>query len=424
VTDTFRPTTADEVRDTIAWAVAEERPLELVGSGTKRALGRPVEPSAVLDLSAIAGVVDYDPPELVLTAAAGTGLAKIETLLEENGQMLAFEPADLGLLLAGPSTGGADADRRPVEDLPVGGTLGGAIACNLSGPRRIVAGAARDHCLGIAGVSGRGEVFKGGGKVVKNVTGYDLPKLMCGSYGTLAALTEITVKVLPAPEKTRTVLVLGADDAAAVALLTGAAAGEAAPSALAHLPAEVAARSSVGYVSGAGGAVTALRLEGAGPSVEARCAALRTRLGRDHGTEELHGHNSARLWREIRDVTLLPPAGAVWRVSVPPAEGAQTVARLRTLCGGDAAVTAFYDWSGGLIWLAVDGAPDGGHRDVRGALGPSGGHATLIRAAEAVRASVPVFHPQPTALAALAARVKNGFDPRRVLNRGRMTPGV
>src|SRR4051812_7924840 len=231
----FAPADAPALRDTIAWAAGEEQPLELVGNGSKRALGRPLQVEHTVDLSAFAGIVDYEPAELVLTAGAATPLAAIEAALAAQNQMLAFEPRDWGALI------GATA----------GQTIGGVLACNLAGPRRFKAGAARDHFLGFQAVSGRGEIFKAGGKVVKNVTGYDLSKLMAGSWGTLAAMTEVSVKVLPRPERTRTVLILGLDDATAVAAMAEALNAPHEVSGAAHVPAMLAARSGVTYVAGA-----------------------------------------------------------------------------------------------------------------------------------------------------------------------------
>src|SRR5947199_5779254 len=196
----FLPADIDELRDAVGEALAAEEPVEVVGGGSKRGLGRPLQTAHTLDLSRRAGIRDYAPSELVLTAGAATPLAEIERVLAENGQMLAFEPPGWCGLLG-------------VEEAPP--TLGGVLACNLSGPRRFKAGAARDHFLGFRAVSGRAEIFKAGGKVVKNVTGYDLPKLMAGSYGTLAALEEVTVKVLPRPEAVATVLFAGVAPAAA-----------------------------------------------------------------------------------------------------------------------------------------------------------------------------------------------------------------
>ncbi|GAB4393642.1 MAG: FAD-binding protein [Kiloniellaceae bacterium] len=403
--ETLAPETREQVVEALAWAVAEEAPLEIIGRGSKRALGRPLQAAHSLDLSRLDGITLYEPEELVLSARAGTPLATIEAALEEKRQMLAFEPADLGPLLGG-AAGAA--------------SIGGVLACNLSGPRRIKAGAARDHFLGVQAVSGRGELFKSGGRVVKNVTGYDLCKLLCGSYGTLAAMTDVTVKVLPRPEKTWTVLVTGLDDAQALIAMTRALGSPHEVSGAAHLPAAQAATSRVSYVAGAGTSVTALRLEGPGPSVEYRCAALRHELADLGATEELHSHNSLSFWRELRDVS--PFVGrddlAVWRISVAPSAGPGVVAAI-----GDA--ETFYDWGGGLLWLALPATGDAGATQVRAAVqAAGGGHATLIRAPEALRAAEAVFQPQDAARAMLSERVKDGFDPKRVLNPGRMYAGL
>ena len=419
--ESLAPTDADGLADAVRWAVAGEHPLEVIAGGSKQTLGRPVQSAATVSLAAFDGIVDYQPSELVLTAQAATPLATIEAALEAERQMLAFEPADYGTLLRAP--GGADLRAPGGADLraPGGATLGGALACNLSGPRRIKAGAARDHFLGMHAVSGRGERFKAGGRVVKNVTGYDVCKLLAGSYGTLALMHEVTVKVLPAPERTRTVLVFGLEPAAALDAL-GAALGSAHEvSGAAHMPTEVAARSAVSYVSGAGAAVSAVRVEGFPASVEARCEALRALLGRFGAVEELHSKNSATLWREIRDVrAFADDSRPLWRLSVPPASGAAAAARVAEA----ADVRALFDWGGGLLWLAVDGAPDAGEVAVRAAAMAVGGHATLVRADAPTRAARAVFQPQATGLAALTARIKRAFDPAGVLNPGRMYAGV
>ncbi|PIW30802.1 MAG: glycolate oxidase subunit GlcE [Rhodospirillales bacterium CG15_BIG_FIL_POST_REV_8_21_14_020_66_15] len=408
MTETLKPENADQVLDAVKWAVSEATPLEVRGSGTKEGFGRPVQAGRVLDLSGLAGISAYDPGELVLTAGPATSMFEIEQALDAANQELAFEPMDLGSLYGlGEGTG----------------TLGGVIAANLSGPRRIKAGAARDHFLGFQAVSGRGEVFKSGGKVMKNVTGFDLSKLMAGSFGTLAVMTEVTVKVLPRPEKTRTVLLFGADDATAVGALCHALGSSFEVAGAAHLPAAVAARSNVGYVRDAGTSVTAVRVEGPGPSVEHRCTALRDLFGKFGPVEELHSMNSAALWREVRDASFLADdwiEKQVWRASVPPMQGAGVGAKLRAALGGE----AFYDWGGGLVWFALDPRADAGAAEVRAAINDCGGHATLVRAAADVRQAIEVFQPQPGPLADLSKRVKEAFDPEGILNPGRMTAGV
>ena len=412
MTDIFKPENADRVVEAVAWAAAEAQPLEVAGRGTKRGFGRPVQAAHGIDLSGLSGITLYEPEELVLSARAGTPMAEIEAALTAAHQQLAFEPGDLGPLLgAGPGQG----------------SIGGMLACNLAGPRRIKAGAARDHFLGANAVSGRGEAFKCGGRVVKNVTGYDLCKLLAGSYGTLALLTDVTVKIMPAPEKIRSVLLLGLDDAGARRAMTRALQSSHEVSGAAHLPAAIAARSAVSYVAQAGGAVTALRVEGPGPSVAYRCAALRADLADLAESEELHSMNSEALWRELRDVAPFvgQPERPLWRVSVAPQDGAPLVAAVARELDAE----YFYDWGGGLIWLApaapgADAGEDAGAASIRAALGANGGHATLFRAPAELRAAVPVFQPQDPANAALTTRVKDGFDPKRVLNPGRMYAGV
>jgi glycolate oxidase FAD binding subunit len=390
----FRPSEERELVDVVAAAVAQEEALEIVAGGSKRGLGRPLQTPHTLDVSAFSGIRVYEPEELVLTAGAATPLAAIEEALAASGQMLAFEPPVWRDLF------GAAASSA---------TLGGIVACNLAGPRRIKAGSARDHFLGFRGVSGRGEAFKAGGKVVKNVTGYDLCKLLAGSYGTLAVLTELSLKVLPRAEAECSLLLRGLDDLAAQRAMSAALNSSHEVSGAAHLPAGE---------SGGDRPLTLLRLEGPAPSVAARIAALRTELAGFGAGEEARGNDSARLWRAVREVAPLSAEAerALWRVSVPPSVGPALVAAVRRALDA----RHLLDWGGGLVWFSVKGGADGGAAVIRGALAGSGGHAMLIRGGNALRAVVPVFEPQPAALAALTRRVKESFDPKRILNRGRM----
>lgn len=394
---TFTPTSAAEVLDTVKWAVSEETTLELLGSGTKRGIGRPVEAEHVLDLTGLTGVTLYEPEELVLSARAGTPLAEIEALLEKHGQQLAFEPMDCSALLG---SGGS-------------GTLGGTLAANLAGPRRLKAGSARDHVLGIAAVSGRGDAFKSGGRVVKNVTGYDLSKAMAGSWGTLAAVTDVTFKVLPAAEDESTLALRGLTDDQASIVMAAAMGSSAEVSSAAHLPEGVA-----GSVAGLGsGAATLVRVEGFGPSVKSRVGLLK-KLFADAREIELHsGKNSRALWRGIRDCAPFADGTEkpVWRISVAPTAGHDVALAIRQ----HAPATVFYDWQGGLVWLRMEGGDEASL--VRQAVAKfGGGHATLLRAPVDIRTSVPVFQPQPTALSTLSARLRKEFDPRTILNPGRM----
>ena len=397
MTDILKPRDAADVEAAVGWALAEAKTLEIVGNGSKRGIGRAAQWDLSLDLSGLSGVTLYEPQELVLSAKAGTPLAEIETLLAANNQELAFEPIDYGPLFGAP--GG-------------GGTIGGTLAANLSGPRRIKAGAARDHFLGFAAVSGRAESFKSGGRVVKNVTGYDLCKLMAGSWGTLAAMTDVTVKVLPRAETEATLLVLALDDAKATQAMSAAMNSPNDVSGAAHLPAPVARR-----VTGTDRAVTALRIEGVAPSVTHRMHSLEVLLKSFGALATLDEATSRPFWRSVRDA--MPFAGderVIWRISTAPSRGHEIAAAI-----GEGEY--FYDWAGGLIWLALGSLHDGGAARVRSALAGDG-HATLIRAPAGLRASVAVFEPQTQGLAALTRRVKESFDPKGVLGPGRMVAGV
>jgi glycolate oxidase FAD binding subunit len=397
----FTPSSSEEVLSAAQWALSEEVPLEIVGHGSKRGIGRPVQAAHTIDLSNLSGVTLYEPEELVLSAKAGTPLAGIEKLLAENRQQLAFEPMDYGPLFG---------------NEPGRGTIGGVLAANVSGPRRLKAGAARDHILGIHAVSGRGEAFKSGGRVVKNVTGYDLSKALAGSWGTLAVVTDLTFKVLPAAETETTLAVRGLADDAAANVMAHAMGSSAEVSGAAHLPFLVAGKVAGGVLSGA--AATVLRIEGVAPSVVWRIEHLKGRLKAAGEIEEIGEEQSRALWRDIRDCAPFAGGGKkpVWRVSMAPSEGHRMIDAFRR----EAGVNAFYDWQGGLIWLQMEADPEAAA--LRAMIRRFGdGHATLIRAGEPDRAALDVFEPQPPALAALSARLKAEFDPKGILNPGRMS---
>ncbi|MFI4966037.1 MAG: glycolate oxidase subunit GlcE [Caulobacterales bacterium] len=380
---TATPKTAAEVVELVAEAGAAGHALEVVGGGTKRGIGAARSVDSVLSLAGLDKVIDYAPEELVLTAQAGVKLSVLEKLVAAEGQMLPFEPPHLGRLLG--SKG------KP--------TLGGALAANLSGPRRIRAGAARDHFLGLQAVTGRGELVKAGGRVVKNVTGYDLCKQLAGSWGTLAVLTEVTIKVLPAARTEITLLYFGLDDRRAGEAMIRALNAPAEVSGAAHLPGPTAARAPLQGEM----AVTALRLEGFAASVAARAEHLAMAL-KDFGrVGELDARHSREFWAQVRDVEAFQEgARPLWRISAPPAVGW----RVGETVAGD----VLYDWGGGLVWLLSDAEPAA----LRSAVKALGGHATLYRG------EGPSFEPLEGALAALTARVRAAFDPNGVLNPGRM----
>ncbi len=381
------PETEAEIAVRVRAARAAGEALEIRGGGTRAGLGRPVQAAATLSLEAHRGVTLYEPGALTLVARAGTPLAEIEAALAAEGQQLPFEPMDHRSLLG--SAG------EP--------TLGGMVACGVSGPRRIQAGACRDHLLGIRFVTGEGEIVKSGGRVMKNVTGYDLAKLLCGAFGTLGVVTEAAFKVLPAPERRATLALRGLADGDAVAAMGAALGSPFEVSGAAHLP------------DADGGPLTALRVEGLESQVAHRLKGLAARAPAP-AQEVLEGAAHAALWTALRDAAPFHDrAGAVWRLSVKPGDGPGVAAALRETLGA----RLFYDWGGGLIWALTPEGGDAGAETVRATIGAKG-HATLVRAPAAIRAAVPPFQPRDPRLAALERGLRARFDPDGVLNPGRM----
>ena len=396
-----------DVEQAVRAAIAAEQPLEIIGHGSKRQIGQPMVTNAVLDISALNAVISYEPHELIVTVQAGAPLADVMSLIDSKNQQFAFEPVDTAALLG----------------TQAAGTIGGMIAAGLAGPRRIKAGGARDHLLGAHAVSGFGDSFKAGGKVVKNVTGYDLCKLLAGSWGTLAVMTEVTLKVTPRPEAERTLVLRGLDDLAAIRAMTAALGSAFDVSGAAHVPAS-ALRADVGGLDRLGSprqAVTLLRLEGILASASHRAASLAAVLAPFGTADIVEDAASAEAWSSIRDVQPFAARGAlgawpVWRIVCPPASGGALGLALARDSGGD----VIYDWGGGLIWAALPPKADAHAALVRQRVEAASGHAMLIRAPESVRRHVDVFHPQAGGLTALGERVRLSFDPKNILNRGRM----
>src|SRR5437868_10400325 len=406
--DTFKIRDAKDVEQAVRAGIASEQPMEIIGHGSKRLIGQPMATNALLDLSALNGVTSYEPTELIITVQAGAPLADIKSLIDSKNQQFAFEPIDTSPLLGTPNLG----------------TIGGMVGAGLAGPRRIKAGGARDHLLGAQAVSGFGDSFKAGGRVVKNVTGYDLCKLLAGSWGTLAVMTEVTLKVMPRPESERTLVLRGLDDASANRTMTAALGSPFDVSGAAHVPGSVfhAAATELGELGSPGEAVTLLRLEGILASVVHRAAALGKLVASFGAPQILEDAASAAIWSAVRDVVPFAANGAlgawpVWRIVCPPASGGALGERLARDSGGE----VIYDWGGGLIWAALPPRPDAQVALVRQRVNAVGGHATLVRGSDELRRNVDVFHPQPAGLAALSERVRQSFDPKNILNRGRMS---
>lgn len=377
------PTTVEDLEQLFADAAGRSGKIELRGGGSKATIGAP-RAAEIVDLRGFAGVVDYDPPELVLTVRPGTPLAEVERLVAGQGQMLAFEPFDHGPLF------GAE---------PGAATIGGIVAAGVAGSGRLTAGGARDHLLGFTAVSGRGERFVAGGKVVKNVTGYDLPKLVAGSWGRLAAITELTLKVLPRPKVVRTMAIEG----------LGVTEAQAAMAAAMGSPAEIGAAAHRPPLDGRP-AATLFRVQGFAPSVEARCATLPRLLDRHGRVNALPADEAASLWSSIGQAGALADAGTLWRISLPPSAAPRLVETFEPLGG-----RWLLDWAGGLLWLGFDGDPV----LVRRMAEMTGGHAMLVRAPIELRDRIPVQHPRAAGVMALEARVRRAFDPAGIFETGR-----
>jgi glycolate oxidase FAD binding subunit len=409
--DVLSPTTPDQLREAVSWALGSETPLEIIGSGSKRAYGHTVQTNAVLDCSKLSGILFYQPEELVISARAGTPLAEIKAAIAEKNQQFHFEPGNFAGLLDG--SVGSDA-----------GTIGGLVACNLAGPRRIKVGAARDHLLGFEAVSGRAEDFKSGGRVMKNVTGFDLSKLMAGSFGTLGVMHTVTLKVMPNDETSATVIVACSDPRAAGRAMTLAMRSENEVSAAAWIAPEDAPHLDVPLTGEYGSGLVVLRVEGPKPSVAWRAAALCRALaefGECHEVPERHSHS---IWTVVANVAPFAASqdanSLLWRVSVPPASGGGVCAELMEKTGG----RAMMDWAGGLIWLQVSGAdaPDAMASAIRDVATAAGGVADLVRAPGEIRKAIQVFHPENPALARINAKIKENLDPFGILNPGRIAP--
>jgi glycolate oxidase FAD binding subunit len=392
----FSPSSEAEAAENIAAARTAKRPLGIEGGGTRAGLGRAAQVEATLSTKALTGISLYEPAELVIAAKAGTPLAGIEATLAARGQMLPFEPMDHRALLG--------ASGEP--------TIGGITACNISGPRRIQAGACRDHLIGVRLVNGRGETVKSGGRVMKNVTGLDLVKLNCGAYGTLGLLTEVTYKVLPKPEIAGTLALFGLDDARAIEAMSRALGSPFEVSGAAHLPAGIGGEKSR----------TLLRIENFASSVDYRLREIQKLLAPFGDGLRLIEEEADALWRNIRDCRFFaePREHAVWRISTAPTRAAALISRLQRELDS----THFYDWGGGLIWLSVPEANDAGASVIRTALAASGGHATLVRGSPDLRSRIDVFEPLAAPLMKITAGIKASFDPDAILNPGRMYAGV
>ena len=387
-------------------------PIELVGTGSKRRIGKPLQCAKVLSLSKISGIIEYLPEELYIKVKACTPIKNIEEELKKNKQQLAFEPIDFGNLLNGKSDYG---------------TAAGQVACNISGSRRFKVGSVRDHVLGFRGVNGRGEIIKSGGVVVKNVTGYDLSKLICGSYGTLVALTEITFKVLPAPEESKTLVIHSQKIEAATDFLDRAISSSNDISGAIYLPADPKISGCVMNIEKTfklndlkqEGSMTAIRIEGSKKSTDQRIRNLINELKiNNFSISILESYQSEIFWNKVKSLEFfLSSKNSILRVVVPPSESVNLVYQFSNK------FKYYLDWGGALIWVEAFELSEGMFESIRSKVVKLGGYVTMIKNSDFLPYVEDVFTINRDRFN-ISQNIKKSFDPKRILNPGKMYTGI
>ena len=406
------PQNEREVSELIKQFYKSSTPIELIGTGSKRNIGKPLQCAKTLSLSRLSGIVEYLPEELYIKVKACTPINQIEEELKKNKQQLAFEPIDFGYLFTGKSNYG---------------TAAGQVSCNISGSRRFKVGSVRDHVLGFRGVNGKGEIIKSGGTVVKNVTGYDLSKLICGSYGTLVVLTEVTFKVLPMPEKSKTLVVHGLKLEAATDLLNKAISSSYDVSGAIFLPTEPECAGCVMNIETTfklndlkyGGSLTAFRIEGSKNSIDERIQNLKKELKIiNFKISTLESYQSEIFWNKIKNLEFFSSTGNnILRIVVPPSESVQLVFQLTNK------FKYFLDWGGALIWMETYNLSEENFESIRKKVVRLGGYMTMIKYSEYLPYVEEVFTINRDRFN-ISQNIKKSFDPKRILNPGKMYTGI
>ena len=386
--------------------------LELVGTSSKKKIGKLLQCTKTLNLSKLRGVIEYFPEELYIKVKAGTPINQIEKELKKNKQQLAFEPIDFGNLLNGKSDYG---------------TAGGQVACNISGPRRLKVGSVRDHVLGFRGVNGRGEIIKSGGTVVKNVTGYDLSKLMCGSFGTLVALTEITFKVLPAPEENKTLIVHNQKIEKALQYLENCINSSNDVSGAVFLPKEPIVPGCVMNIENTfklndlkeDGSITALRIEGSKNSIDHRIKNLINILQiKNLNISILQSHQSEIFWHKVKNLEFFSSSkNSIIRIVIPPSEAVKLIYQLSNT------FKYYIDWGGALIWMEALELSEGMFESIRKKAVKLGGYVTMIKNSTYLPYVEDVFTIGRDRFS-ISQNIKKSFDPKKILNPGKMYTGI
>lgn len=400
----FLPETEQQTRELVQWAFAEGRTVSVQGKNTKHGFGLPVNADCTLSLEKLSGILEYHPEELVMTALPGTPMTEIRQELTKHNQHLAFEPPALNRMYQ-------------VEDE---GTIGGSFIGNLAGPRRFKSGSARDHILGVRAINGRGEIWKSGGKVIKNVSGYDMSKLITGSWGTLSVVTELTFKILPAPPVSRSLAVWGLSARLGTALMAQVISTPCETSGLAHLP--EAALTAIGRdgASFPGKTLTLIRLEGTELSVKERLENITGWLPGACDYSVLDQAASTAAWSLIGNTAPLQDAQhtpGILKISLPPASAWNLACFIDELLG----CTWYLDAAGGWLWVGICQAGmtdkiDAVSREVN----TIGGTTTIYRAPSTVKQDTGIYPFPDESIKRLNEKIKNSFDPGNIFNPGRL----
>ncbi len=406
------PKNEKEVSNLIKKFYKSNIPIEIVGSGSKKKIGKSLQCGKTLNLSKINGVVEYFPEELYIKVKACTPIKQIEEELKKNKQQLAFEPIDFGILLS---------------DVSDYGTAGGQVSCNISGPRRFKVGSVRDHVLGFRGVNGRGEIIKSGGIVVKNVTGYDLSKLICGSYGTLAALTEITFKVLPAPEESKTLIIHNQKIETALYFLDKSISSSNDISGAIFLPKEPEVLGCVMNIEKTfklndlkhEGSLTAIRVEGSKKSTDQRIENLIKELQIiNHNISILESHQSEIFWNKVKSLEFFSSSkNSIVRIVIPPSEASNLIYQLSHK------FKYYLDWGGALVWMEAFELSEEMFESIRKKVVKLGGYVTMIKNSDYLPYVEDVFTINRDRFN-ISQNIKKSFDPKRILNPGKMYTGI
>ena len=400
----FKPISREEIAEIIRNCYKKNIPLEINGSKSKNKIGRNFQAEKTLDLTNYSGIIDYKPEELYIKVKAGTPINSIIEELDKHDQQLAFEPVDFGFLFNGKSNNG---------------TIGGVISCNFAGPRRFKVGSARDHLLGFQGINGKGEIIKSGGTVVKNVTGYDLCKLISGSFGTLSVLTELSVKVLPKPQSSKTLIINNPHIKKAIEYLGTALSSSSDPSGGVFYPEQFDQSFTFNDLTHKG-ALTAIRIEGPSNSVDHRIKNLSAELGLlENEYSILESVQTKIFWNKTKNLEIFSNSKKnLLRIVVPISETLSVLQKMKPY-----EINYFLDWGGSLIWVELEKINLKILREIKDIMQQHSGYFTIIKVEDDLKASADIFTIDPIKYK-ISEKIKKSFDPKRIFNPGKMYSGI